>query len=150
MYGVPTASVRIFSAYGPGLRRQVIWYICRKALSRGPLTLMGTGRESRDFVHAGDIARALEIVAASAPMQGEVYNLASGREIAIAEMGAMILDTLGSDHQPRFDGTISEGTPLNWQADIGKLGLLGFTPRIEWEDGIRSFAQWCRAELASF
>jgi UDP-glucose 4-epimerase len=106
VYGLPTASVRIFSAYGLGLRRQVLWDICRKALSCEPLALMGTGKESRDFIHVGDIARALETVAMSAPMQGEVYNLASGREVTIMQLAEIILDTLGLDCQLQFDGMV--------------------------------------------
>ena len=150
VYGLPTASVRIFSAYGPGLRRQVLWDICRKALSREPLTLIGTGKESRDFIHVADISRALETVAISAPMRGEVYNLASGREVTIMELAEIILDALGLDCQLQFDGMVPLGTPLNWQANICKLKALGFTPRIELENGIRTFAEWCRAELTSF
>src|SRR5438552_189686 len=59
VYALPTAVARIFSAYGPGLRRQVVWDICEKALATGKLELRGTGAESRDFIHAADIARGL-------------------------------------------------------------------------------------------
>jgi len=52
VYGLQTASLRIFSAYGPGLRRQVVWDICQKAITQGSLLLQGTGQESRDFIHA--------------------------------------------------------------------------------------------------
>jgi UDP-glucose 4-epimerase len=150
VYGLPTASARIFSAYGPGLRRQVVWDICRKALSREPLALTGTGKESRDFIHAGDIAMALETLAISAPMQGEVYNLASGREVTIVELAEIILHALGLERQLEFDGIVSPGTPLNWLANISKLNALGFTPRIALENGIRALAESCRAELTAF
>ena len=147
VYDLPTASLRIFSAYGPGLRRQVLWDICRKAITQNPLILQGTGKESRDFIHALDIAKALSVVATSAPMQGEVYNLGTGQEVAIAQLAHIVLDALEAGCTLQFDGVVPPGTPLNWQADISKLEALGFTPSVPLERGVKTFAQWCRAEL---
>lgn len=147
VFGLLTASVRIFSAYGPGLRRQVIWDICHKALTQDPISLRGTGKESRDFIHAQDIAVALMTVLTSAPMRGEVYNLGSGREVTIAELAGMVLTALECDTNLEFDGVVPSGTPRNWQADISKLGALGFTPSVSFEEAVEAFAKWCRADL---
>jgi UDP-glucose 4-epimerase len=147
VYGLPTASLRIFSAYGPGLRRQVLWDICQKIITQNSLTLQGTGKESRDFIHALDIARALGVVATSAPMQGEAYSLGSGREVAIKQLADMVLDALECNFYPQFDGIVPAGTPLNWQADISKLNSLGFSASVPLERGVKTFANWCRAEL---
>lgn len=147
VYNLPTASLRIFSAYGPGLRRQVLWDICHKAISQSSLILQGTGKESRDFIHALDIAKALNVVAESAPMQGEAYNLGTGREVCIEELAHLILDALELDYPVQFDGAAPVGTPLNWQADVSKLKNLGFTPSVPLERGVKTFANWCRAEL---
>ena len=147
VYGLPTASVRIFSAYGPGLRRQVLWDICQKVITQNSLRLQGTGQESRDFIHALDIARALSVVASSAPIEGEVYNLASGQEVAIAELANLVLDALEYDGTSIFDGVVPAGTPLNWQANVSKLSALGFTASVPLERGVKTFANWCRAEL---
>jgi UDP-glucose 4-epimerase len=148
VHGVPTASMRIFSAYGPGLRRQVLWDMCRKVIAGDGLSLQGTGRESRDFIHAVDIAKAIGVIAARAPMEGEVYNLGSGREVTIADLAEIVVGTFGADCRPQFDGVMPPGTPANWQADIGKLRALGFSTDIPLEQGIKTFALWCRAEIA--
>lgn len=147
VYGLQTASLRIFSAYGPGLRRQVVWDICQKAITQGSLLLQGTGEESRDFIHALDIARALSIVVESAPMTGEVYNLSTGREVKISELATMVLNSLEANFLPQFDGIVPTGNPLNWQADISRLKSIGFNPTVELERGIETFVNWCRAEL---
>lgn len=147
VYGLQTASVRIFSAYGPGLRRQVVWDICQKAITQGSLLLQGTGEESRDFIHALDIAKALSIILESAPMAGEVYNLGTGREVKISELATMVLNSLEEDFTPEFDGVVPPGNPLNWQADISQLKSIGFTPTVELERGVKTFVNWCRAEL---
>ncbi|MEA5503150.1 NAD-dependent epimerase/dehydratase family protein [Halotia wernerae UHCC 0503] len=147
VYGLLTASIRIFSAYGPGLRRQVIWDICHKNLTEKAVNLQGTGKESRDFIHAIDIAKAIEIVAGSAQMQGEVYNVGSGRETTIKELAILVIDTLKYDLQPQFNGNIRPGDPLNWQADISKIQTLGFEPSVPLEKGVKNFVNWCKAEL---
>ncbi|MEH2384212.1 MAG: NAD-dependent epimerase/dehydratase family protein [Nostoc sp.] len=147
IYGLSTASLRIFSAYGPGLRRQVLWDICQKAITQSSLLLQGTGQESRDFIHALDIARALSVVVESAPMEGEIYNLGTGREVTIYELATMVLESLEQKCQMQFDGVVPTGNPLNWQADISKLKSIGFTPTVELERGVKTFVNWCRAEL---
>jgi UDP-glucose 4-epimerase len=147
VYGIPTVSVRIFSAYGPGLRRQVIWDICHQALSRQRLDLFGTGEESRDFIHVSDIAQALYLVGQKAPMTGEVYNLASGQDVTIRALADMIVAAAGTQMPIHFDGQVPAGTPLNWRADIRKITRLGFSPAMPLAQGIPTFTAWCRAEL---
>ncbi|MGO9145148.1 MAG: NAD-dependent epimerase/dehydratase family protein [Desulfomonilia bacterium] len=147
IYGLPTASVRIFSAYGPGLRRQVLWDICQKALSSASIVLQGTGRESRDFIHAYDIARAFMILTKLAPMQGEIYNLASGQETTISELSSILLGALNYKCRIIFDGQVPAGVPSNWKADISKISALGFKPSIPFKQGAEAFAAWCRSEL---
>jgi UDP-glucose 4-epimerase len=147
VYDMATASARIFSAYGPGIRRQVMWDICHKAIFQDSITLQGTGQESRDFIHALEIAKALFIIANKAPMQGEAYNLGTGVEVTIAELAELLLEALDYQGSLKFDGKISVGNPLNWQAEITKVQALGFQPEVLLKRGVRTFANWCRAEL---
>lgn len=149
LFAVPATAVRIFSAYGPGLRRQVVWDICRQALTQPELRLRGTGGESRDFIHAADVARALRCVVQNAPCTGEIYNLASGIETTIAELADRILRQLGRDIPAYFDRAQTPGDPLHWRADIARLRALGDEPRVPLERGLESFATWCSAELAT-
>ena len=147
VYGMSTASSRIFSAYGPGLRRQVLWDICRKALTEPSISLLGTGQESRDFIHAIDVAKALFALIKSAPMNGEAYNLASGREVTIKQLSELVTENLGVEKEVRFDGIIPVGNPLNWRADISRIKALGFVPSVSLERGVKTFLNWCQAEL---
>ena len=147
IYNLKTASVRIFSAYGPGLRRQVIWDICQKIILNNELILQGTGEESRDFIHALDIANAIGCITTCAKMNGEFYNLSTGKEVKIRSLLEMILSSLELDRTPEFNGVVPPGVPLNWRADITKLNDLGFQPNVSLDQGIKTFAYWCRAEL---
>jgi len=80
-------------------------------------------------------------------MAGEVYNLGTGREVKISELVTMVLNSLEADFLPQFDGIVPIGNPLNWQADIAKLNSIGFNPTVELERGVKTFVNWCRAEL---
>jgi len=145
IYGLKTTIARIFSAYGPGLRRQVIWDIYRKSASGSPVELMGTGAETRDFIHAEDVAIAIRILAERAECKGEAYNLATGQEVSIRQLADLLLACLGDGPQARFNGTRDQGNPSNWRADISKLESLGFVPSIPLEEGVQGFLSWCRS-----
>jgi UDP-glucose 4-epimerase len=147
VYGMKSASLRIFSAYGAGLRRQVVWDICRKALCETQVSLFGTGEESRDFVHARDVAQAALCVLKNAPMHGERYNVGTGREESIATLAHTIMKTLNIAGSPVFTGEVQQGVPCRWQSDITRIRELGFSPRMNLEDGVRSVLQWAKAEL---
>lgn len=147
VYGLRTASLRIFSAYGPGLRRQVVWDIFQKALKDTVISLQGTGDESRDFIHVNDISGAVMTVVEKGLFEGEVYNVATGREVKISELARIILASSGIRKRIEFDGIVPPGVPQNWRADISKLETLGFLPTITLEQGIKDFVDWGRRDL---
>jgi UDP-glucose 4-epimerase len=141
---LPTAVARVFSAYGDGLRRQVMWDIARKALTHDTVELWGTGAESRDFLHVDDLARALETIANSTGFGNEVYNVGSGDETTIAELAQLMLASLGSDATPTFRGVEREGDPTRWRADIRRIQALGWSPSIDLAAGVARYAAWMR------
>jgi UDP-glucose 4-epimerase len=146
-FGLKTGGLRIFSAYGPGLRRQVIWDICQKLASSGIAAFQGDGLETRDFVHAEDVAQAALRVATHAPLAGEMYNVATGRETSIGDLVRRIGALLASGSCIRFDGHLPDGVPRNWRADIGRLAQLGYRPRIFIEEGLSQVVAWYREEV---
>ena len=150
IYGLKTAIVRIFSSYGPGLRRQVVWDICSKALTNSSIELRGTGNESRDFIHPWDIAQAIEIIHNESELSGDIYNLANGEEVSIKELTNLIIQCLDINPIVNFDNIMAQGNPLNWKADISKIKFIGFSPLVEFKKGIGTFVKWCQAELLGY
>jgi len=146
LYGMQIVIARIFSAYGPGLRKQVVWDLCRQAMVAGSIVAQGTGKESRDFIHVSDICRAAEIVLRVGDMRAGIYNFASGSETTIGALAKMICANVGEGCSVEFDGSVPQGTPLQWRADISKLRSLGFSPSVAIESGVRDFVDWCRGE----
>lgn len=149
IYGVRTAAVRVFSAYGEGLRRQVLWDVCTQLLRDGRLDLRGTGEETRDFVHGQDVARGVLLVARAAEMNGEVYNLATGRATRIRDLAALAARGLGVNVTPSFDGVVPAGDPPNWQADMRKMSGLGFRAALRLEEGVARYARWCKERFVA-
>ena len=147
IFQIRTVNLRIFSAYGTGLKRQVIFDICKKAVIDKSLELEGTGEESRDFIHVTDIAFGIEQVINNSINAFEIFNLGSGRETTIKELSNLIIKYIKpGECKVHFTGVIPQGKPLNWIADISELNRLGFYPKISLEKGIESYVKWFRNE----
>jgi len=145
LYNIPACSIRIFSAYGPGLRRRVLWDICQKALRLQSFELSGTGDETRDFVHARDVAQAVRVVSERAAFEAEVYNVASGQETRIADLALAVVGALATKSDFAFSGIQRLGDPLRWCADISRISRLGYHPQTPLEQGIREYVEWVSA-----
>lgn len=145
IFNLSTLSVRIFSAYGPGLRRQFFFDLYSKMMSNNQeIILMGNGNESRDFVYIDDILNAFDILIKKAHFHGEVYNIASGNESFIKETALMFADIVGYKGRIRFSDQQATGYPLNWRADISKIASLGFVPITELSNGLKLYYHWLK------
>lgn len=152
LFRLRASVLRIFSAYGEGLRKQVVWDLCRKILAaqesgESSISMHGNGNETRDFIHAADIARAALLVAAHPPQEGmQVFNVASGIETSIRSLAEDVTRALGCDIKITFNGVSRPGDPANWRADIGPLKELGFVLSVSFKDGIGRAARWCKQQ----
>ena len=146
-HGLPSVSLRVFSAYGEGLRRQILWDVCVQALSDREVRLQGSGAETRDFVHAYDVGSAVTAVVTGARFEAEAYNVASGVETPIAELAARVVDALGIDAPITFSGVGRPGDPSRWCADLRLIEALGFRPSVRLDDGVRTYAGWASRQL---
>ncbi len=137
LYGLPTVSLRYFNVYGPGFDpngayASVVGKFIDLRQQDKPLTIVGDGTNTRDYVHVDDVVRANIMAAESDKVgRGEVINIGSGKETSVAELAAII-------------GGSVESVPTRLEtsrsvADISKAKtLLGFEPVVELEVGINS------------
>ena len=103
-FGIKTCSLRIFSAFGPGLKKQILWDIYQKSLHGDLINLCGTGMETRDFVFIDDIVDAIHKVMLSGDFNAGIYNVASGKEITIRELADNILEVIDYKGKLNFSG----------------------------------------------
>lgn len=141
-YGMNIKIARIFSAYGPGLKKQIFWDMYNKAQS-GNFCILGTGNESRDYIHINDVVKALYLIA-TVNSKDVIFNVANGEEVLIREVTELFANAIGiSKDKIKYNGVVREGDPLNWKADIDKIAKLGYTKCVSIEDGINSYVEWC-------
>ena len=122
-YKIQGAILRIFSAFGEGLHKQVVYELCQKILqSDNQLEVYGTGEETRDFIHASDVAQAVYCVAEKKATG--IINVASGEQTRIADLARMLVEQLRPNFPIKFTGEGKNGNPHRWQADVRLLKLL--------------------------
>lgn len=143
-FNLQVCSVRIFSAYGPGLKKQLLWDIWQKIQENNNVTLFGTGKETRDFIYITDLVDALLCVINNATYTGEVYNVANGEEISIETIAEVYKRNCGKEINVHFSGNERKGDPNKWKADIGLLKQLGYRQKIKIEEGIINYIQWIK------
>lgn len=141
---VRTSCVRIFSAYGPRLKKQLLWDLALKAKNNERVELFGTGRETRDFIYVTDLVRLIDCVIANAPFEADIINAANGRQIEIAEIARLMMEALGCDKEIMFKGVNRKGDPLNWEADISKAKALGYVQETDIKQGINHYVKWLK------
>jgi len=143
-FGLKTCSLRVFSAFGEGLKKQLFWDLYQKSRAVNSITLFGNGNESRDFIYIADLIHLVEIIINKAPFAGEVYNLANGEEITIKRAVSVFFHELGWTGEINYSGEIKQGDPLNWKADIGKIKELGYKQHHGFEQGIKNYCSWLK------
>lgn len=142
IYNVKSSVLRIFSAYGERLRKQVIFDLFRKFSdhSSNTVEVYGTGNETRDFIHAYDIAQAVDCIQ-HAKASG-VFNVASGIQTRISEVAELVKSFMNSTKEIIYNGASRPGDPLYWQADISRLSSFGFQQQITLQKGINKYCHW--------
>ncbi len=151
-YGVDARIVRIFNTYGermdPEDGRVVVNFVTQ-ALRGQPLTIYGDGRQTRSFCYVADLVRGLVAVMEAEGMAGEVFNLGNPDERTIADFAATIQRACGVDlpveHRP-----LPTDDPTRRCPDIAKARrLLGWSPEVGLEEGLRRTVPYFRAELTN-
>lgn len=149
-HGLKVAVIRFFSIYGAGLRKQLLWEFCQRALKApagSAVQLQGTGEETRDFLHVEDAARLVgicsdEVRVRGAPARFLVVNGGTGTSVSIADAACILLQALSLPVRVRFSGDKVVGDPPHYLASIDKCRELGFEPSWTFEEGAVRFAEW--------
>ncbi len=145
LFNLQSISLRIFSCYGPRLRKQLFWDSYQKALKSKTPQFFGSGEEARDFIYVDDLARAIQLVIEKADFDGRAINAASGTMTTIREAVETLLRHLGDQYEANFTGQVRRGDPDRWVADISYLERLGFSPAFDVKMGLERTAEWLNA-----
>ena len=134
VYRLPVNSIRIFNAYGTrsktsGAYGAVFGVFLAQKLKGKPLTVVGDGKQRRDFLYVTDVARAFYL-AATSPVVNEVFNLGAGNPQSVNRL----VELLGGE---RIDLPKRPGEPDCTWADITKIQrVLGWKQQVPFEEGV--------------
>jgi UDP-glucose 4-epimerase len=151
MNGLDYVALRYFNVYGPrmdiyGVYTEVLVRWMERIAAGEPPLILGDGSQTMDFVYIDDVARA-NVLAASADLTDETFNVASGVETSLAELAQMLLNVMDSDlpveHGPERG---VNKVPRRLADTTSARERLGFEAEVGVEAGLRRLVDWWRAE----
>jgi UDP-glucose 4-epimerase len=151
MYGLDYVALRYFNVYGPridihGVYTEVLVRWMERIAAGTPPLINGTGSQTMDFVYIEDVARA-NLLAATAEVTDDVFNVASGVETSLLELAHGLLAAMGSDLSVQFGPERAVNKVPRRLADTRHASeLLGFNATVSLEQGLHRLVNWWRAE----
>lgn len=149
VYKLPVISIRIFNAYGPrvrttGLYGAVFGVFLKQKLEKKPLTIVGSGKQKRDFLYVTDVVKAF-FAAAKSSKSGEIYNLGASNPQTIEKLAEII-------SSKRISIPKRPGEPECTWANINKIKRhLNWKPTVNFETGVKemlkNIGHWKNAPL---
>lgn len=136
-YGLDVRIARMFSIYGPGMRRFAIYdFFQRLRADPSSLTIRGDGGQTRDYLYIDDTVLALfHMMRTGEP--GAVYNVASGQALEILQVARTVASAMGlASAQVMPDNEAFAPEVYHMQADISRLNAIGFEPRVAFSEGV--------------
>ena len=143
-YGMKTAAVRIFTAYGPreNETHAIIALIAKAFIKMDPYSIWGTGEQDRNFTYVQDIVDALTI-ASEKVEDGSPVNAGRNDRITLNEAADIVFNITGwKPKKIEHDISKPQGVASR-AADIQKgKDLLGWQPKVSYTEGFKKTIQW--------
>ena len=154
-YDLPTVALRFFNVFGPRQALSnpytgVLAIFASRLLNDNPPRVFEDGHQQRDFVSVTDVARACALAMDAPDAVGQVINVGSGRAYTVREVAARMAEALGKPGiAPEITGKYRVGDVRHCVADITRARtLLGYEPRVRFEDGLGELAEWLAGQDA--
>jgi len=143
-FGIRSTVARLFSVYGPYLRKQLLWDLCSRLRSgEQTLVLGGTGAEMRDWTDVRDVARFLVKLDDNPQLKPfQIINAGSGFGTTVAEIAEMLAKNWGGDIGVKFSGVVRAGDPFSLVADSEWVHATGFAWQIPVAKGLSDYVCW--------
>jgi UDP-glucose 4-epimerase len=152
--GLPVSIIRYFNSYGSRIDERgygsVVANFARQALRGDPITVHGDGKQSRCFTYISDTVAGTLLAGEVEAAIGQAFNIGNPTETSILEL-AQTIKRLARSKSPiefvpyeAYYGTGYEDTRRRVPAIDKAKNLLGFTPRIDLEAGLKKTLAWCR------
>jgi UDP-glucose 4-epimerase len=139
-YGLDIVITRFANVYGSRCHGVIHDFLDKLAKNPNKLEIIGTGQQSRDFVHVSDVVDVLVSAGSSESANGKTYNIGYGKTTKIIDLAKMMLKILNLQ-----DKTVVTTTNVSWQGDINTIWFnnekakkeLNWNPKVSLEDSIK-------------
>ena len=147
LYEIPVTILRYGIPYGPRARDgAVVPIFVRKALKGEPLTIAGDGSQFRKFVYVEDLAEG-NVLALKSVAKNKIYNLDGTEPVTIKQIAEAIQRLIGNVRIEFIPGRPGDFSGKEISSRLAKEEL-GWEPTVRFEEGLRRYVQWYRAQLA--
>ncbi len=153
-YQIPTVALRFFNVYGPRQALSnpytgVAAIFSSRLMNAKPPIIFEDGNQARDFIHISDIVQACILAMDKSEGDYQVFNIGTGRKLTVLDVANVLIDKLGFKGESQIVNRFREGDIRHCYADISLAkGVLGYEPKIKFEDGIIDLVNWVKLQKA--
>jgi len=147
---IDTGVARIFNTYGPRMRAddgRMVPTFCRQALDGEPITVSGSGQQTRSLCHVDDTVDGL-IALARSGSAGPV-NIGNPDEVTVLHIAELIRDLAGGDSPIEFVPAVQDDPQRRCPDITVAREQLGWQPRVPYREGLADTLEWFRAQSPS-
>jgi dTDP-L-rhamnose 4-epimerase len=149
-YGIPVVALRYFNVYGPRQSLNnpytgVCAIFSSRILNNNPPYVFEDGKQTRDFIHVRDVAKANLQALERNGADYMTVNVGTGKPIPIIKLAEILTELYGAKLKPYISGKYRKGDIRHCYADIQRIReLLDFKPTINLRDGLVELAEWAK------
>jgi dTDP-L-rhamnose 4-epimerase len=150
--GIGATALRYQNVYGPGQSLSnpytgILSIFSTRIKNGNGLSIFEDGKESRDFVYVDDVVDATALALTSDAANGEVFGIGSGVPTDVLTVAGMLVKHYGIEVPVQVTGAYRLGDIRHNYADLSKARrLLGFEPKVDFDEGIRRFTAWVNTQ----
>lgn len=150
--GIGATALRYQNVYGPGQSLSnpytgILSIFSTRIKNGNGLSIFEDGKESRDFVYVDDVVEATTLALLSGAANGEVFGIGSGIPTDVLTVASMLVKHYGIEVPVQVTGSYRLGDIRHNYADLSKAHrLLGFEPKVDFNEGIRRFTAWVNSQ----
>ena len=144
-FGLNISIIRLFSVYGNGLKKQLLWDACNKILNANKEAIFwGSGEEVRDFIHISDVMSLFDMIL-NARDKFLIINGGTGIRNTVRDVVEIIRDYIDHNISISFNNQKDVGNPIYYYADTQKLTKYGYKVRTNLQQEVKTYIEWVKS-----
>ena len=150
--GISAIALRYQNVYGPGQSLSnpytgILSIFSTRILNNNHINIFEDGKESRDFVFIDDVVNATVLAIQDDTLKSCSLNVGSGVSTTVQMVADSLKKLYQSDVDINVSGNYRLGDIRHNKADISRIKkLLGFSPKVSFEDGLKQFVEWVKKQ----